>query len=529
MEQLSTDKKMNQMVFWPAIIALAAFIFYGVFFQESLGKLLNSLLYGMANGLGWFINLLSLASLLLALVVVIYKYGDIRIGGDMAKPEFKTFNWCAMSICSGIGTGLLFWAMGEPIYHFATPPVAAGAEPFSREAGIFAVSQAMWNWSFIQYSMYALCAVAFAIITYNKKKSLSFGSLIEWVFGKKIPWLETLIHALMIFCLCGAVANSTGVALMQVGAGIEAVFGIPQSAMVWLIVAILIGVIFILSCVSGIGNGLKKLSSWTMYIFFFLLFYVFVFGDTNFITKISTEAIAEIIDKWATKSLMLNTMAENDTWSADWIVQYWCSFIVYAPVIGMFQSRMAKGRTVRQYLLVNIVVPSLFCWVWIGVFGGMTISLQSKGVIDVWNVVNTHGMQSTVFQILSALPMGHIFTLLFLIAVCFSLCTLADPMAAVLATLCTQKLSVESEAPRNIKILMGVIITTVSYLLVASGGVNSVKGMFVLVGALISVVMILCFVAAFQLMTQCLKEKDSGVVESEGAKAKLLENLCLEK
>ena len=108
MEQLSTDKKMNQMVFWPAIIALAAFIFYGVFFQESLGKLLNSLLYGMANGLGWFINLLSLASLLLALVVVIYKYGDIRIGGDMAKPKFKTFNWCAMSICSGIGTGLLF-------------------------------------------------------------------------------------------------------------------------------------------------------------------------------------------------------------------------------------------------------------------------------------------------------------------------------------------------------------------------------------------------------------------------------------
>ena len=523
MRQEEMNKKLNPLAFWPALVALSVFIFLGVFYQQQLGNFLNNLLYTMSDNLGWYLNLLSLLSLILVLVLAFGKTGNIKIGGADARPEFKTFNWCAMSICGGIGTGLLFWAMGEPIYHFATPPIAAGVEPFSRGAGIFAVSQAMWDWSFIQYAMYSLCAVAFALIAYNRKKSLSFGSIIERVCGRNIPWLNSIVHALIIFCLCGAVSNSMGVGLMQIGAGIQSVFGIAQSPMVWLIIAVVIGCIFILSCVSGIGTGLKKISSVTIYIFIGLLIYVAIFGDTKFIGSISAEAVGDIIDNWGKKTMMLNTMVPEDTWSADWILQYWASFIVYAPVIGMFLSRMAKGRTVRQFIMVNLLVPSLFCWVWIGIFGGMTIQLQSSGTIDVWKVVNELGMQATIYQIINSLPMGGVITVIFLVAVCFSFCTLADPMASVLATLSVRKLSIEDEPPRNCKILMGIIIAAVSYLLVASGGVNSVKGMFVLIGLLISVILILCVVAAFKLGSQCLKEKNDGVVDDEGPDLDLIE------
>ena len=161
--------------------------------------------------------------------------------------------WCAMSICSGIGTGLLFWAMGEPIYHYmATPDAIAEAE--SRRAGIFAVAQAMWDWSFVQYAMYAICGAAFAIICYNRRKRLSFNSIVECATGKRIKWLNTLVTSVVIFCLMGAPSTSMGVGLMQIGAGLEAAFGIPQSAVSWLVAAIFISTIFFLSFVSGLGQ-----------------------------------------------------------------------------------------------------------------------------------------------------------------------------------------------------------------------------------------------------------------------------------
>ena len=208
------------------------------------------------------------------------RYGDVVIGGPDAKPEFSMFNWCAMSICSGIGTGLLFWAMGEPIFHYMTTPTAI-AEAGTRRAAVFAVSQAMWDWSFVQYCMYAICGAAFAIICYNRGKSLSFNSIVECATGKKNKSLNTLVTAVVIFCLMGATSNSMGVGLMQIGAGLQAAFGIEQTPFVWLLASIFVTTIFVLSCVSGIGKGLKLVSSLCIYFFIFLLGYVFLFGNKS--------------------------------------------------------------------------------------------------------------------------------------------------------------------------------------------------------------------------------------------------------
>lgn len=496
---MDRDSRLNMKAFIPGMVVLGAFILSGIFAMEKVGLILNKILYGVAENFGWYLNLLALLTLIISLGVVCTKFGKIKIGGGDAKTEFSRFHWCAMAICGGIGTGLLFWAMGEPLYHFAGPPTAAGVDPFTREAGIFAVSQAMLNWSFVQYGSYSLIAVAFALLVYNRKKSLSFGSILESVFGKEIPWLETIIHALLIFCLCGAVANSMGVGLMQIGAGLEAVFSIKASPVIWLMIAATIALIFIASCVSGLGKGLKLVSTITIYIFFGILVYVVVMGDTKFIAKMFVESVGEILQKWPSKTVMLNTMAPGDTWSADWIIQYYSSFFVYAPVIGMFLCRMAKGRTVREFMVVNIFVPSIFCWIWIAIFGGMTIGLQYNGS-DIWGAIQQSGMESTVYQILGSLPLGMILCAVFLISIIGSFCTCADPMSAALATMSVRRLSVDDEAPRGIKILIGVCISTISYILVASGGITSVKGMFTLVGLPISLLVILCIVSAFKEM-----------------------------
>ncbi|MCI2061811.1 MAG: BCCT family transporter [Eubacteriaceae bacterium] len=510
--RLKEDRKLNKAAFLPAIIILIAFITAGIIWTKQVGAAMTKLLYGMADYFGSYINLLSVLCLILAVVFMISRYGDVVIGGRDAKPEYSMPAWCAMSICSGIGTGLLFWAMGEPIYHYMTTPTAMGAAG-TRTAGIFAVSQAMWDWSFVQYCMYAICGGAFAIICFNKHKSLSFNSIVECATGKTIPWLNTLITAVVIFCLMGATSNSMGVGLMEIGAGLEAAFGIPQSAVVWLFAAIFVTAIFVLSCVSGIGKGLKYVSTACMYFFFFLMAYVFIFGNTQFITKITSESIGFMIDHWGTQTTMMNAMAPHDKWFADWIVQYWASFIVYAPVIGMFLARMGRGRTVRKFMLVQIFVPSLFCIFWIGIFGGQTIYLQTSGVLDVWNAVNTSGMQSTVFQIIGTLPLSKVITVLFLITVTLSFCTLADPMASVAATLSVRSLSADAEPPKAQKVLVGCILGGVAYTLVATGGINSVKGMFTLVGLLQSVVLIMCAIVLYKYGRKCIYQPNTGYIE----------------
>lgn len=509
MENLNKKKyPFDKIVFWPAFVCLVIFMVFGLFKTEAMGELLNKMLYGMADSVGWFFELMVFIVLIITIIVACTKFGNIRIGGPDAKPDYKYWNWLTMSLCGGIGTGLLFWAMAEPIWHFSGPPAEAGAEAFSREAGIFAVSQTMWQWSIPEYALYTICGVAFAIVVFNYKKPLSFGPIIDLACGRRNRTLEIIVHALTVFTMCGAVACSMGVGLMQIGAGIEAAFGIPQSNIVWLVVAAIITALFTVSCVSGIGTGLKKLASFTTIVFIVILFYVMILGPSEFMAKIGIESLAEMFTKWPEKTMILNSLAPDDTWFANWPIQYWASFIVYAPILGMFLSRLAKGRTVREFILVNVLAPSAFCIVWISVFGGMAIQLQSSGTFDILAAVNEYGMQSTIFHILNQFPLGKVLIVIFVVSIFTSFATMADPIAAALATISTRNLSVDDEAPKVLKIVFGVIMGIIAYLLVASGGVDSVKGMWVIIGFPIAFLLILIMVAIIRGAKNLVKKPD---------------------
>lgn len=512
---METGKKINHLALWPALVLLAVLIGFGVFQTEALGSLLTTILYGMANSFGWFFCLFTIIVIILTFVLAFSKIGNIKIGGPDATPDYKTWNWITMSLCGGIGTGLLFWAMGEPMYHFMTPPVAAGVEGGSRGAAIFSISQTMWQWSIPQYCLYTICAVAFALTAYNAKKPLAFGPVLDSAIGKKSKGLETFVHALSIFTMCGAVACSMGVGLMQIGAGLANLFGLNPGPVVWLVIAVIITAVFTLSCVSGIGTGLKKMSSFTTIAFICILIYVVLFGPSGFCAKLGVESVAALLDHPLERTAILNTMAETDSWAADWEIQYWASFIVYAPIIGMFLSRMAKGRTLRQFILVNVLAPSIFCMVWIAVFGGVAINMQVSGTFDIWNAVSANGMEATIFYILGSFPLGKVLIVVFLIAICTSFSTLADPMAAACATMSVHDLSVNDEAPKPIKILIGVIMGTIAYLLVASGGIGSVKGMWVIIGFPIAFVQIVVIVSAFRNGAKAVKNETFALPEEE--------------
>ncbi|MGI6110524.1 MAG: BCCT family transporter, partial [Eubacteriaceae bacterium] len=311
------------------------------------------------------------------------------------------------------------------------------------------------------------------------------------------------------------VSNSMGAGLMQISGGINAVFGIAQSNGLYLILTIAVAAFFIISCLTGINKGLTYVSSVCMFCFFGLMIYVLVAGDAQFIGKIGSEAFGDILGNFFQKITYNNALAPTDQWANEWTITFWNSFFIYAPVIGMFLARMGKGRTVREFLLVEILVPSLFCCAFIAIFAGMIMKMQTSGVVDVWAKVQELGMQTALYQVLGAMPGGKIVQFIFLVTICLSFITLADPNTAALATLCVHGQEIDSEPPKNLKIIIGVMVSVVAYLLVVSGGMNAVKGLLNIGGLLMTIPTIwLCFMA-FKLCKPLLATKNYLIEQSE--------------
>lgn len=258
------DKTKKGKIYWEVLIVIGALllieIVLGIFFTDQFGAVMSNMLYWVGDNFGWWINLLSVVIILLGIALIVFKFGDVRIGGKDAKPDFTYWQWFSMSICGGIGCGLLYWAMGEPMYHLMTPPAAIQAAAGSREAAIFAVSQAMFDWSFVQYFIYSIPACAFALLCFNYQKSLSMGPMVEQTTGKRARWINTGLHILCGYAVACGVSNSMGAGLMQISGGVNAVFGVQQGAFMYLVITVLVAAFFIVSCVTGINKGLTYVS-----------------------------------------------------------------------------------------------------------------------------------------------------------------------------------------------------------------------------------------------------------------------------
>ena len=433
------------------------------------------------------------------------KTGSIRFGGPDAKPDLTTWQWFSICLCSGIGTGILFWGMAEPMFFYAVPSEAVGLEPFSRDAGVNAVSQAGFHWTIMQYSMYTMGAVGTALVAYNKGEDFSITVALRNLLGDKVDGpIGSLIHGICIFGLCGAVASSMGVALLQVGSGLNNIFGVTENPFLWLLIAIFITVVFTFSSIKGMRTGTSFLSSLNTKIFFGMAIYILIVGPRVFIADISLAAFGDLITTFFEKATTTNALT-SDSWARDWTVQYYASFVVVAPLIGLFYARLAKGRTLREFIGMTILGPSVFCFLWISIFGGSAIFLQSSGQTDIWANIQASGMQSTVFNVFNQFPFAKIFTIVFVFTICTSLITYADPMTSILSVLSCKSVNIEQEPPTFLKLIWGVFIGSIAYILIVTGGIDGVRGMFTLIGfPLIFLLLGLC-VAAVRIALKQIK------------------------
>ena len=392
-----------QVTFWSSGILLV-FILLSVF-VDGTQDVFSSILDFINEKLGWFYILDFNIFLIVAIYFAFSRYSKIKLGGPFALPEFSTVSWYAMLLSAGLGIGLMFWGVAEPIFHFMSPaPFFEGVEAGTGAAGQAALATTYLHWGVHGWALYGLVALALGFFAYNRGLPLTFRSIFYPILGKKIygTW-GNVIDILTVMATLFGLATSLGFGASQASAGLNKLFGLPDTT--WFQVLLIVGITFLatISVVAGLDAGVKRLSELNIWLAGAFLIFVLLVGPTLFILSLYTQSLGNYIQ--VLPEFAFWNAAFNETqWQAWWTIFYWGWWISWSPFVGMFIARISKGRSVRELLLGVIVLPSILCFLWMAVFGGSAIHLQQNGLRDVATAVNEN-VATALFDMLESFPL----------------------------------------------------------------------------------------------------------------------------
>lgn len=466
--------ELRMSIFIPMSIILLTAIICGLIAPKAFYDAENAIVQFSFEWFGWLFQISGNVFLAICIWLAVSKYGDIRLGGKDAKPTMSFWNWFAISLCGGIATGILFWGIAEPITHFMNPPM--GLEAGSEAAAMFSMAQTFIHWTYLPYAMYALAGIGIAFVTYNMKKNYAISSVLYPVFGDKVKGsVGSVVDNICMFAMAGGVAAVLGVATTQIASGLEYVFGITANKVTWIAIVGLIVLSYVISSYTGIDKGVRWLSDKNSKLFIGMLIFFFIVGAPKFILSLGTQSTGHFIQNFFSQTHYLSAI-EGSPWPRWWPIYYWAIWLAYAPLTGMFLARISKGRTVRQFMLVNLALPGTFGLVWFSVFGGNAINLQLSG-IDLAGVIANKGLEVSVFEFLKHYPLTTLMSVLFMVAVYISVVTLADSMTTTISSLSTSAYnSAEVEPPTKVKIFWGAMMSAMAIINLLAGQEGQISG-----------------------------------------------------
>lgn len=472
-----TPVKVRPLTFLPPFLILAVFVAISILNQEAFLGLINTINDWIIRNAGWAASLLALAIVIVSIWAMCSKFGKVRIGGADAKPELSKFSWFTIALCTTMAAGVLFWGPGEPIAHFLYPPTELyGIEPSTPQAMKFAMETMFLHWTIVPYAMYTLPAVVFAFMYYNAKKPFSIASEVSPLLGDRVyrkGWMQ-IIDAITLFSIGCGMAGSVAQAFMNISGGIAKLSGLPSNSRMWLVVGIVLGVTVVCSAVSGIQKGLKLLSNVNVVGFGIFLAFLLVTSNASFLFNLSTEALGGFAGTFVER-LLITGESVGSQWPQWWTTFYWFSWMAWAPTSGAFMGRIAKGRTVREIILMYVGVCAVISGLWMVIVSGTALWVNHAGLSDLGAAYNA-GVENVPYDMISALPGGAIVIPLFAILVFLSTVTACDSNALVMAGISSSGISPESpEAPKWLKIVWTAIAMGVGYVMIAAVGVDGVK------------------------------------------------------
>ncbi|WP_172639482.1 BCCT family transporter [Streptomyces tailanensis] len=395
-------------VFWPSAVIIVTFVLYTTIFKNSAQRVISAVQEEIISGLGWYYTALVSLFVIFVLWVGIGRFGDIKLGKDDERPEFSMGSWLAMLFAAGMGIGLVFWGVAEPLNHFVSPRPGVGEAEATRSE--FAMVQTFLHWGIHPWAIYVVVGLAVAYAVHRKSRPISIRWALEPIFGDRIKgaWGDAIDTIAVVGTVFG-VATSLGFGVLQISAGLG-LQGWVTDPGTPLRVALIIGITLLatISVVTGVGKGIKWLSNINMGLAGALLVFILVAGPTLFLLNGFVENIGAYLQNLLALSFETGASQgeEGTAWVSGWTVFYWGWWISWAPFVGVFIARISRGRTVREFVTGVLLVPTLLTFFWFAVLGGSALHRETVGEGGMVGEDGTVGTDSALFQLLDGLPGG---------------------------------------------------------------------------------------------------------------------------
>ena len=465
---------LDKVVFGVTAALAIGFLLWGFLSTASLGSASDTALAWSVHTMGWLFVVLATACVVFVIWLAAGRFGNIPLGNDDEEPEFRTVSWVAMMFSAGMGIGLMFYGVSEPLSHYMTPPPGTG-EAGNSHAVQTAMATTLFHWSLHPWAIYAVVGVAIAYGVFRKGRSQLMSSAFAPLIGEdraKGP-VGRVIDILAIFATLFGSAASLGLGALQIGSGLEIVSGLGKVGNGVLVgVIVVLTLAFILSAVSGVAKGIQWLSNINMVLALVLALFVFVFGPTVFILDLIPTAVGSYFENLAMMSARTEAaggdgMAE---WLSGWTVFYWAWWLSWTPFVGMFIARISRGRTIRQFVTGVLLVPSLVSLVWFVTFGGAAINMQQGGA----DIAGASSAEGQLFAMLGELPIATVTSVLVMLLVAIFFVSGADAASIVMGSLSERG---TLEPSKSTVIFWGVATGGVAAVMLLVGGDSALTGL----------------------------------------------------
>jgi choline/carnitine/betaine transport len=466
------NRGLDKVVFGVTAVIALGFLAWGFVSTATLASASGTALGWIMDNTGWLFALTASGFVVFVLWLALGKFGNIPLGCDDEEPEFRTISWVAMMFSAGMGIGLMFFGVAEPLTHFATPPPGTGAAG-NPDAVQTAMATTLFHWTLHPWAIYAVVGLAIAYGVYRRGRMQLISSAFEPLLGDRANGMGgKVIDMLAIFATLFGSAASLGLGALQIRSGLHIVAGFSETGNTVLVVIItVLTLAFVLSAVSGVARGIQWLSNINMVLAITLALFVFVSGPTVFILNLLPTSLGSYFQDVAMMSARTGAEgADVDTWLQSWTIFYWAWWISWTPFVGMFIARISRGRTIRQFVTGVLLVPSVVSLVWFAVFGGAAINVQQGGV----DLAGEGSTEQQLFSLLDQYPIAIIASVLVMVLVAIFFVSGADAASIVMGSL-SERGTIKPS--RGTVIFWGVAMGAVALVMLLVGGEDALTGL----------------------------------------------------
>ena len=488
-------------VFLISGIAVVIFVFYTIALPEQAAAVFSAMFNFTTKNFDWFLIGAADLVVIFALLLIVTPFGNVRLGGNEAVADYTYLGWFAMLFAAGMGIGLMFYGVSEPLTHFSTSMgeittenglrtdwaplgAATGDEAGSLRLGMAAT---IYHWGLHPWAIYAVVALALALFTYNKGLPLTIRSAFYPVLGERVwGWPGHIIDIIAVFATLFGLATSLGLGATQANAGLNELFGIPISTTSEIVLISLITAVALISVLRGLDGGVKVLSEINMGLAALLALFTLIVGPTVFLLTFFWDSLVAYIEYLPA---LANPFGREDVnFSQGWTAFYWAWWISWSPFVGMFIARVSRGRTVREFIVCVLLIPSLVCVLWMSIFGGTAIH---QVLNDGYTAAQDAGLPLQLFKMLDALPLASITSFIGIVQVVVFFVTSSDSGSLVIDTI-TAGGKVDAPVPQ--RVFWCIFEGAVAIALLIGGGLAALQSMVISTGLLFTLLLLfMCF------------------------------------